>query len=83
MSTDLKKKAVEERIKHLEDALAKAYKYLEDGSHASYSGFLPIFGQKVRNGKVVPPHKDWIRNVFIPSREKAIRKAEKILDRFE
>lgn len=26
---------------------------------------------------MAPPHKDWIKNVFIPNREKAIRKAEK------
>ncbi len=81
MPIDLKKRAVKERIKSLEDALAKAYEYLDNGSHAHFHGFQPWFIRKFRDEKVAPPHRDWIKNVFIPSREKAIRKAEKILDR--
>jgi len=84
MPIDPKKKAVIARIKNHEDALAKAHEYLESGAHADWCGFRPFFTPKTRDGKVVvPPHKDWVRNVFIPSREKGIRKAEKILDRIE
>jgi hypothetical protein len=78
MPVDPKKKAVLERIKNLEDALAKAHEYLENGAHEHWHGFHPLFTPKIRDGGVMPPHKDWVGNVFIPSRERAIRKAEKI-----
>lgn len=80
---DLKKKAVLDRIKSLEDALTKAREYLETGAHSDWNGFRPLFAPKIRDGRAMPPHKDWVKNVFIPRREKAIRKAEKILDRLE
>jgi hypothetical protein len=83
MTVNPKKKAVIERLKHLEDALAKAEEYLESGAHADWHGFQPLFVSKIRDGRVMPPHKDWVKNVFIPSRQKLIRKAEKILDRLE
>lgn len=83
MSMNPKKKEIEERIQHLEAALEKAREYLENGSHAHWHGFRALFKNKIKDGKVSPPHKDWIRNVFIPSREKAVRKAEAILDRME
>ena len=78
-----KKKAILERIKSLEDALTKAQEYLETGAHADWRGFRALFTQKIKDGREVPPHRDWVKNVFIPNREKAIRKAEKILDQFE
>jgi len=83
MPIDSKKKAVMARIKNYEDALAKAYEYLESGAHTDWCGFRPCFAPKIRDGKVMPPHKDWVRNVFIPGREKGIRRAEKILDKME
>ena len=80
---DLKKKAVLDRINSLEDALTKAREYLETGAHSDWNGFRPLFAPKIRDGREMPPHKDWVKNVFIPRREKAIRNAEKILDRLE
>lgn len=76
-----KKKAILNRIKSLEDDIIMAREYLENGSHANWHGFKPLFNVKVKNGKVLPPHKDWVKNVFLPRREKALRNAEKLLDR--
>ena len=76
-----KEKAVLDRITHLEDAIAKARAYLETGEHADWHGFRPFFKDKVRGGKVLPPHKDWVKNVFLPSVEMALRKNERILER--
>ncbi|HUE71813.1 MAG TPA: hypothetical protein VMP01_13080 [Pirellulaceae bacterium] len=76
-----KKKAVLDRIKHLEEAIAKGREYLESGQHADWCGFRPLFTAKKRDGKELPPHKDWVRNVFLPNREKALRQAEIVLER--
>jgi hypothetical protein len=85
MSTkyNLKKKAILARIKSLEDSIAKGREYLETGEHANWHGFGPIFGDNLRTGHVRPPHKDWIKNVFIPKREKALKKAEDKLEKFD
>lgn len=80
---DPKKKTILERIKAHEDALAKAQEYLETGAHSDWNGFRPFFTPKIRDGRQVPPHRDWVKNVFIPRHEKAIRKDEKVLDQFE
>ena len=78
---NLKKKAILKRIKYLEDAIAKGKEYLESGKHADWHGFRPLFVDKVRDGKTLPPHKDWIRNVFLPRKEKALNQAQEKLDR--
>jgi hypothetical protein len=78
-----KRKAVIERIKSLEDAIGKAREYLDDGKHAHWPGFGPLFARKMRDGKELPPHKDWVKNVFLPRMEKALSQAEKILERFD
>lgn len=83
MSDALKKKAILRRIQIIEDAIAKGRQYLESGAHANWDGFRPLFTAKVRNGKELPPHKDWIRNVFLPRRERALRYAEKLLEKLE
>ena len=83
MEKDQNKKSVEERIRSLEDNLLRAREYLEHGSHANWHGFQPFFKKKIRNGKVAPPHRDRVENVSIPVCEKAVREAEKILDRSE
>jgi hypothetical protein len=83
MSVNPKKKSVLERISSLEDALTKAHEYLESGEHANWNGFRPYFTPKYRDGKEMPPHKDWVKNVFIPGRERDLRKAETALDRLE
>lgn len=83
MCSDIKKKAILSRINNIENEIDKACKYLQNGAHADWHGFRPLFTEKVKDGKVLPPHKDWVRNVFIPSRERALRKAEKLIDRLE
>ncbi|MCE9547862.1 MAG: hypothetical protein K8T25_20515 [Planctomycetia bacterium] len=74
-----KKKAVLERIKNLEKAITMGREYLESGKHANWHGFRPLFTAKVRDGKALPPHKDWVKNVFLPSRESALKQAQKTL----
>ncbi|HUU11644.1 MAG TPA: hypothetical protein VM431_14045 [Phycisphaerae bacterium] len=76
-----KKKAILDRIKHLEDAIAKGREYLESGKHAHWHGFRPWSVDKVRDGKTLPPHKDWVKNVFLPREERALKKAEKALEK--
>jgi len=76
-----KQNAIRDRIKHLEVAIAKGREYLENGSHAHWHGFRPLFASKEKNGKPEPPHKDWVKNVFLPRREKALRKAENTLEK--
>ena len=71
-----KKKDVLERIKRLEESITKGREYLESGKHANWQGFRPLFYGKVRSGKEVPPHKDWVKNVFLPRKERALRDAE-------
>lgn len=78
---NLKKKAILDRIKHLEDALVKGREYLESGKHAHWHGFRPLFVNKVKNDQMLPPHKDWVKNVFIPRHEKALKEAEKALEK--
>jgi len=72
-----KRKAVLERIESLEGAIRRAKEYLETGTHADWQGFRPLFGRKAG----LPPHKDWVKNVFLPRREKALARAEKILEK--
>jgi hypothetical protein len=70
-----------ERIKLIEQAIAKAKEYLESGKNAEWTGFRPLFVYKVKDGKRLPPHKDWVKNVFLPRMEKALRRAEKLAER--
>ena len=63
-----KKNAILERIKAFEEAIIRGREYLESGKHADWSGFRPLFAIKVRSGKPLPPHRDWVKNVFLPKR---------------
>ena len=83
MHMDPKKKAILDRIKSHEDALTKAQEYLESGAHADWHGFRPFFTPKIKDGRELPPHRDWVKNVFIPRCEKAIHSAERKLDQFD
>lgn len=65
---EAKRKAVNERIGSLERAIRIAREYLESGMHAAWLGFRPLFGR----GANLPPHKDWVKNVFLRRREKAL-----------
>jgi hypothetical protein len=76
-----KERAIMDRIKNLEEAIAKGREYLESGAHADWRGFRPLFDPKLRDGKRLPPHKDWVRNVFLPRREKALTHAERLCER--
>ena len=76
-----KEKAILDRIKTLEEAITKGREYLESGAYADWIGFQPLFVKKMRDGKALPPHKDWVKNVFLPGREGALREAERLLER--
>jgi hypothetical protein len=76
-TSDAKRKAVLERIESLERAIRTATEYLESGKHANWHGFRPFFGRK----EDLPPHKDWVKNVFLRRREKALAQAENLLQR--
>ena len=76
-----KTNALKDRIFHLKKAISIANEYLENGSHAQWHGFEPLFSEKLKDGKGLPPHKDWVKNVFIPQNEKALKKAEMVLEK--
>ena len=75
-----KRKAVLARIEVLELAIIRANEYLEDGRHANWTGFRPMFAGKLQAGAEPPPHKDWVRNVFLRRTQKALSRAEKVLE---
>ena len=83
MQTNIAKEAILDRVKNLEEAIAKGHAYLESGAHPDWYGFRAYFATKTRDGKVLPPHKDWVKNVFLPNRERALGKAESLLDRLD
>ena len=74
MGFDPKKKAVTERIKHLEQAILRAKEYLESGKHSRWNGFQPLFATKQRDGEELPPHRDWVKNVFLRNVERSLRR---------
>ncbi len=76
-----KEKVILDRIKKLEEAVTKGREYLESGANADWHGFRAWFAVKKRDGKALPPHKDWVKHVFLPSREMALREAERVLER--
>lgn len=76
-----KKKAVLDRIRQLEDAIRRAKEHLQSGEHANWVGFRALFAQKLKAGKELPPHKDWVRNVYLPRMERELVRAEKVLER--
>jgi uncharacterized protein YqcC (DUF446 family) len=79
----MKRTSVLERIQLIEQAITKAKEYLESGKHAHWIGFRPLFDSKLRDGKELPPHKDWVKNVFLPRMEKALRREEKLAERLD
>ena len=78
-----KRKAVLQRIEGFEKAIVKAREYLESGKHAAWSGFRPLFVPKLKDGKEVPPHKDWVKNVFLPQMQRALRRQEKVIEQLD
>ena len=81
--TILKTKEIVERIRSFEDAIRRASDYLESGKHANWVGFRPAFSDKTRGDKSVPPHKDWVRNVYLPRMERALTRAKRLLEKFD
>ena len=79
----VKRKDVLKRIQSFEDAIRRAGEYLASGKHANWVGFRPAFAAKTRGGKSVPPHKDWVRNVYLPRMERALTQAERLLEKFD
>ena len=80
MLMNSKTKTIADRIRRLEEAIAKGREYLEFGAHANWHGFRPWFAVKLRDGQTLPPHKEWVKNVFLPRRERALRDAQKLLE---
>ncbi len=78
-----RRKAVRDQIESYEDAIAKAKEYLESGKHANWRGFRPLFAGKFKEGKELPPHRNWVKNVFLPRQEKALSRAERLIEQFE
>lgn len=76
-----KKKAVLDRIEHLEEAITKASEFLESGKNAHWHGFRPLFSAKVRDSNTLPPHRDWVKNVFLPRQQRALTQAQKALEK--
>jgi hypothetical protein len=76
-----KEKAILDRIDKLEEAIIKGREYLESDAHADWKGFRPLFDIKMRDGKALPPHKEWVKNVFLPRKERALSKTERLLER--
>jgi len=76
-----KKKAILDRIEHFEDRIAKGNEYLKSGKHSDWHGFRPLFDEKIRDGKVLPPHEDWVRNFFLPACEKRLKEYQDKLER--
>ena len=76
-----KKKAILDRITHLENAITKGKEYLESGKYADWYGFRPLFVDKTRGKRMLPPHKNWVRNVFLLRSEKSLSKAQKKLEK--
>lgn len=80
-ATTDKKKAIRDRIQSIENALVRARAYLKTGAHADWHGFRALFSPKLRDGQELPPHKDWVKNVFLPRMERELNRSELVLER--
>jgi hypothetical protein len=78
-----KRKAIETRMRRIEAAIKLANEYRETGEHADWHGFRPLFVGKFKDGEPCPPHKDWVKNVFVPRCLRQIASDKKALKRLE
>jgi hypothetical protein len=78
-----KRKAIQDRIESLEEAIRKAKEYLESGKHADWHRFRPLFIHKLKDGKELPPHRDWVKNVFLRRVERALTRTQKTLEKLD
>lgn len=76
-----KKRDILDRIESIEQALVRAHAYLDTGADADWHGFRALFVPKLKNGKELPPHRDWVKNVFVPRMERILSQAERALER--
>jgi hypothetical protein len=82
-SLEAKRDHLLERIRSLEEAIVKADEYLLDGRHAAWHGFQPHLTPKLRDGRPLPPHPDWVRTVFLRNAHRNLSLAERQLERLE
>jgi len=80
-TVEQKRRDILNRIESLREAIENATEYLETGKHADWSGFRAMFVQKVRDGKELSPHKEWVKNVLLPRQKKELARAERLLER--
>jgi hypothetical protein len=78
---DAKRKTILDRIASLEESIRIATEYLDSGKHADWYGFRPLFDHKFKDGYKLPPHKDWVKNVFLARMTASLNRAEKTLQR--
>ena len=65
-----------------EDQLKLAHRYLGTDEGSDLRIFRPLFDNKRdASGDALPPHKDWVKHLFIRRREKAIVRLHKLLRR--
>ena len=65
-------------LRRLAAKLGVTPEYLETGAHAGWQAFRPLFV-----GKDQPPHKDWVRHVFIRRLEREIARNKRAMKRLE
>jgi hypothetical protein len=71
------------RVRRLEASIRMAKEYLESGKHADSVAFRAIFKPKLKDGKELPPHKDWVKNFYLKQMERRLVQAEKVLWQLE
>lgn len=77
----LKRQNLLERISCIQEAIDKATEYLVNGKHAQWRSFRPIVTPKLRDDVPVPPHRDWVKNVFLPRMQRSLHYSEKVLEK--
>lgn len=78
-----KQRAVLIRITSIEQAIARAKEYLATGRLETWKELRPWFVRKWQDGKPMPPHPDWVKNVFLPRMERELTRSERAVERLE
>ena len=82
-SARAKRKSILLRIASLEQEVARAREFLDKGEHAHWHGFHAMFFPKGEMGKEPPPHRDWVKNFFLPRAERGLHRSQKALERLD
>jgi len=77
----LSRAAVLKSIDNINRDIRRAEEYLSGSALTTMRGLRPLSVRKRSGGKDLPPHKDWVRNVYLRGRKKALIYAEKLLER--